>query len=153
LATATEIREELEAAKTLRDYEAVDVLWVALLKVANTYPGNDEYKRMTSLVRSLPEARLTAILNSAAVNALLDLEPPLETILADQHERLYPDNTADAIREVREKRNDAARPAMLAFGGILRRIRNKREHGFKSQKGPRDVQILKAARGSLGQFV
>ena len=50
---------------------------------------------------------------------------------------------------MRRTRNDDPRSAMLAFGGILKTIRNKREHGFKSSKGQRVVQILKAARGVL----
>ncbi|HXW92960.1 MAG TPA: hypothetical protein VEK33_20590 [Terriglobales bacterium] len=149
MATAAEIREEIESSALLTHYEAVDVLWVALLKVANKYAGNDEYVRMRSLVNDLPEAKLTAILNSPSVNALLDLDPPLETIPTDLHERLHPDEAAEAIREVRGKRDNDPRSAMLAFGGILKTIRNKREHGFKSSKGRRDVQILKAARGAL----
>jgi hypothetical protein len=42
----------------------------------------------------------------AAIWVIRLLDPPLETILADQHERVYPDNTAGATREVREKKND-----------------------------------------------
>lgn len=152
MTTIAEIREEVEGTKNLPDYEAVDVLWVALLKVANKHAGKGEHERLKSLVNSLPDAQLAAILNSGPANALLDLDPPLETILADQHERLDPEKTANAIRQVREKRNDDPRSAMLVFGGILKRIRNKREHGFKSSKGQRDVQILKAARGVLASL-
>lgn len=100
-----EIREEVDGTKNLPDYEAVDVLWVALLKVANKHMGKGEYERLKSLVASLPEGQVAAILNSGPANALLDLDPPLETILADQHERLDPEKTANAICQVREKRN------------------------------------------------
>ena len=149
MATTAEIKEEVERSALLTDYEAVDLLWVALLKVSNKLAGNDEYARMRNLVNGLPEASLATILNSPFANALLDLDPPLETILADPHERLQPDEAAKAIRQVRSTRNSDPRTAMLAFGGILKTIRNKREHGFKSSKGQRDIQILKAARGVL----
>ncbi len=149
LATTAEIKEEVERSAQLKDYEAVDVLWVALLKMANKHAGNEEYARMRNLVNGLSEPKLAAILNSPSANALLDLDPALETILADPHERLRPDETEEAIRQVRGKRDDDPRSAMLALGGILKTIRNKREHGFKSSKGQRDVQILQAARGVL----
>lgn len=107
---------------------------------------------MRNLVNGLPEAKLVAILHSPSANALLDLDPPLETILSDPHERLQPNETAEAIRRVRGARDNDPHAAMLSFGGILKTIRNKREHGFKSSKGQRDVQILKAARGVLAEL-
>lgn len=152
MATTAEIKEEVERSALLTDYEAVDVLWVALLKIANKRAGNDEYARMRNQVSVLPQAKLATILNSPSANALLDLDPPLETILADPHERLQPNETAEAIRRVREARDNDPHSAMLAFGGILKTIRNKREHGFKSSKGQRDVQILKAAREVLAEL-
>lgn len=144
-----EIREEIRAAEMLSDYEAVDVLWVALVKIANTQSGKNEHQRMINLVNSLPEAPLAVILNSAATNRLLDLDPPLETVLVDPNEELYQDRTAEAIREVRDKKDNDPHSAMLTFGDILKRIRNKRAHGFKSRKGPRDAEILSAAREVL----
>lgn len=77
MATTAEIKEEVERSALLPDYEAVDVLWVALLKIANKQAGNDEFARMRNLVNGLPEAKLAAILNSPSANALLDLDPPL----------------------------------------------------------------------------
>src|SRR5437667_12647152 len=44
------IEQELRAAKNLGDYEAVDVLWVCLLKLANRMPGTNEHCRMLALV-------------------------------------------------------------------------------------------------------
>lgn len=44
LATTAEIKEEVERSALLTDYEAVDVLWVALLKIANKGAGNDEFR-------------------------------------------------------------------------------------------------------------
>lgn len=149
MATIAEIREEVVGSAKLSDYEAVDVLWVALVKTANMNAGKNEHERMINLVNSLPEAQLMVLLNSADANRLLALDPPLETVLFDQHEVLHPDKTAEAIRMVRDKRNTDPRSAMLTFGKILKRVRNKRAHGFKSPKGPRDAEILGAARGVL----
>lgn len=107
----------------------MDVLWASFLKIANKHEGKGGIRENEASCKQFPEAQLTAILNSDPANALLDLDPPLETILADQHERLEPDETANAIRQVREKRNDDPRTAMLAY-----------------------VQILKAARGLLASL-
>ena len=38
-----EILSEIEAA-ALHPYEAVDVLWVALAKIANQFPGDSEHR-------------------------------------------------------------------------------------------------------------
>jgi hypothetical protein len=128
VATLAEIREEVRGSKSLSDYEAVDVLWVTFVKTANIQAGKNERQRMIVLVTTLSDAHLTAMLNSAAVNRLLDLDPSLETVLADQHEVLYPVKTAKWIRHIRDNRDRDPRAAMLSFGEILKRIRNKRAH-------------------------
>jgi hypothetical protein len=153
VATLAEIREEVRCANTLSDYDAVDVLWLALVKTANTQKGKNEHQRMVSLVNALPEAQLTAILNSSDVNRLLDLDPPLETVIVDEYEDVYPEKTAKLIRDVRDGRDKDPRTAMLSFGELLKRIRNKRAHGFKSRKGSRDVQILSATRAVLASLL
>ena len=38
--TVAEIREEVVGSAKLSDYEAVDVLWVALVKTANMHSGS-----------------------------------------------------------------------------------------------------------------
>jgi len=41
---------------------------------------------------------------------------------------------------------------MAALGYVLKAIRNKREHGFKTRHGPRDAEILRAARQLLDRL-
>jgi hypothetical protein len=84
---------------------------------------------------------------------LLDLDPPLETVIVDEYEDVYPEKTAKLIRDVRDGRDKDPRTAMLSFGELLKRIRNKRAHGFKSRKGSRDVQILSATRAVLASLL
>ena len=144
-----DIRGEIESAESLGDYEAVDVLWVAFLKIANNLDGRGEKERMTALVNKIPSRDLEVILNSKAVNFLLDLDPPLESVLANSHEQLQRDASIKAIAAVRKTRNSDSRNAMLSLGEILKRIRNKRAHGFKSAKGDRDREILGATRIAL----
>jgi hypothetical protein len=141
-----DIRDEIESAKLLGDYEAVDVLWVAFLKISNNLNGRGEKERMTALVNKIPSRDLEVILNSKAVNSLLDLDPPLESVLSNSYEQLQRDASTKAIAAVRKVRNSDPRNAMLSFGEILKRIRNKRAHGFKSAKGKRDREILRATR-------
>jgi hypothetical protein len=47
------ILEEIDAASEQYPYEAVDVLWVALVKIANSFPGSNEHRRMLALVESM----------------------------------------------------------------------------------------------------
>jgi hypothetical protein len=145
----TEALADIEAAASLSDYEAVDVLWVALLKMANTMHGSNEHKRMMSLVQAIPDDQIKTCLVSRGVQRLLDLDPPLETVLSDPHERLDPEATASAVRAIRTCHETSPRDAMLSLGEILKRIRNKRVHGFKTRNGSRDAEILGAARAIL----
>jgi hypothetical protein len=142
----SQLREDVKRTRTLPDYEAVNVLWVALVKAANSCSGRDEFERMKKLLSRVAERDIEVILNSDAVNQLLNLDPPLETVLAHSLERLAPDGTAHAVSEIREKRNTAPREALLHLGSILKTIRNKREHGFKSDTVARDREILGATR-------
>jgi hypothetical protein len=144
-----DVKHDINRAKELSDYDAVNVLWVALVKAANLNAGENEFLRMKTLIGKLSETDLRDVLTSAAVNRLLDLDPPLETVLVSPHEKLYPVATSKALACIRNDRDIDPRQAILHLGEILKRIRNKREHGFKSNKGPRDEEILSAARNIL----
>lgn len=150
--TIADIAGEAERSKALSDYEAVDVLWVCVVKLANLCKGKNEHERVLSLVDTLQTEEIRDWMNSAAVDALLQLDPPLETVLANPYERLAAEDTAAALETVRRLRKKDPRGALHSFGDILKRIRNKRAHGFKSAKGPRDQQILHAARTFLAVF-
>ncbi len=143
------IEHEIRAAQSMVDYEAVDVLWVALIKLANRKPGGNEHRRMLALVDAFPAHAVESLLTLPALDALLRLDPPLETVLADPHERLDADPTARALNNIREYRATDPKRALADVGEVLKRIRNKRAHGFKTRSGPRDKEILGAARDLL----
>jgi hypothetical protein len=86
MATIDDVRGDLEASATESDYAAVNTLWLALLKLANTQTGSNKKGRMVALVRYIPVDEARAIVNHPAVDTLLNLDPPLETILS-QHEQ------------------------------------------------------------------
>lgn len=141
-----DIKADLGAAERLSDYEAVEVLWVALIKAANRMQGATEHQRMLALVRRMPVLQVREVLHDPAVESLLALDPPLETVLADPNERLYPEDTKKALDQILGQRDRNPTEAVLGLGEVLKRIRNKRAHGFKTRKGPRDREILGAAR-------
>lgn len=108
---------------------------------------------MLAVVEEMPVEGIRALLMQPAVDALLNLDPPLETVLADDPEQLYPEATAVSLEKVRQGRVSSPREAVIALGELLKRIRNKRAHGFKTRKGERDGVILGAARPLLFRLV
>ena len=138
-------RAELKRSYDLSDYEAVDVAWVAVVMLANLLPGDSERKRLLALLERLDENQIRAILEDKAVDSLLNLDPPLESVLAMSHERLDQERTARELSVVRERRVAEPRVALDNLANVLKRIRNRRAHGFKTRDGQRDQQILGAA--------
>ena len=108
-------------------------------------PQPDEFGRVRSLVSRLPLESVSRVLANAGVDELLDLDPPLETVLAHRHERLETVQVHESIAAIRARRLVAPREALVELGSLLKRIRNKLEHGFKTPSGPRDQEILGAA--------
>jgi hypothetical protein len=147
-----DVRLHLKAAASESDYTAVNTLWLALLKQANLEKGKDELARMAKLVGRIPAERVAAIVNDPAVDSLLNLEPPLETVVSHPWEDLKTERVAAALEIVRGQRASAPREALAGLGFVLKAIRNKREHGFKTPVGPRDSEILRSARQLLGML-
>lgn len=147
--TVDEIRDDVEASARESDYVAVNTLWVALLRLANEQPGRTEKDRMCALVRRIPAGEAEAIVTDPAVDELLGIDPPLETVLVSPHERNDTENARKTIEAVRLDRTNDPTSALMNLGSLLKRIRNKREHGFKTRHRPRDLTILKEARNIL----
>jgi hypothetical protein len=141
--------EDMIKAITLSDYEAVEVLWVALIKFSNLLSETSEHKRMENLVSQLSIESLNYIISDPSIDELLKLEPPLETILVNPHERLCSVETKQAISNFYACRGNKPIESVLSLGEILKRIRNKRAHGFKTRSGPRDQVILRTTRRVL----
>jgi hypothetical protein len=143
------ISAEILRSRGLPAYEAVDVAWVALVKAANLLPGKSEHDRMLALLLRLPETPLRSILQSEALNVLLYLNPPLESLVTAPHERLDKERTAEELEFVRAYRDNEPKEAFRRLANVLKRVRNRRAHGFKTPDGPRDSEILEAATDIL----
>src|SRR5215210_6617478 len=148
MANVDDIRGDIDASASETNYVAVNTLWLALLKLANTQSGSNERDRMVALVRRIPVDEARAIVDHPAVDTLLDLHPPLETMLS-KHERGDPRRAQQNIESVRANRESDPVEALLSLGFLLKRIRDKREHGFKTRRGDRDAVILGASRTVL----
>lgn len=136
---------ELNRAVGLNLYEGFDIAWIAVIKIANLLPGSTEHGRLIEVMSRLPDDTVRSILHHEAINTLFDLEPPLETILTSPHERLNPQRTAQELETIRRCRESDPKLALRNLAELLKRIRNRRAHGFKTPDGPRDTEILSAA--------
>ena len=137
----------VDLARTIElpPYEGVDVAWVSLIKVANIFPGSSEHRRLEYLLELVSTEALIVVLDSESVDKLLTLDPPLESVLATPHERLDPRRTAEALQVIRDQRKVDPKAAAFSLAYVLKRIRNRRAHGFKTPSGPRDNEILLAS--------
>lgn len=147
-----DVRSHIEAAANEPDYMAVNTLWLALLKLANLEEGKSELDRMKVLVDRIPVETVVSIVNDPSVDELLNLDPPLETIVSHKREELKTKVVATELEKVRTHRTLAPREALAGLGFILKSIRNKREHGFKTQFGVRDTAILRPTRHLLSKL-
>jgi hypothetical protein len=129
----------------LRPYEGFDVAWIAVIKMANMLPGSKEHDRLVELADRLSDDAIRHILHSDELDTLLHLNPPLETVLSFPHEHLDAARTAAELEQVRLHRNTNPKLALRNLVQVLKRIRNRRAHGFKTPDGPRDDEILSAA--------
>jgi hypothetical protein len=100
---------------------------------------------LVALLNRMPEESIRQVLRCQEVDGLLDLEPPLETVLSFPHEGLDAERTALQLQIVRRDRECNPRLALLNLAEVLKRIRNRRARGFKTPSGPRDSEILGSA--------
>jgi hypothetical protein len=138
-------RDELALCDKLSDYESVDVAWVAMVKAANTRPEPNEHRRLVAVLDQVNATVVHEILFHPGVDVLLNLQPPLETILTSPHERLDAERTKREMSVIRQLRESDPKGALRALAEIIKRIRNRRAHGFKTPYAPRDQEILGAA--------
>ena|SRR5271157_5284975 len=98
--------EELNRSHSLPVYEAFDVAWLAVLKIANLLPGVTEGARIAELLNQLSEDSARHLLRSKEVDTLVNLDPPLESVLSSPHERLNREVTRQELESVRLHRDD-----------------------------------------------
>jgi hypothetical protein len=150
------VRDEVDAhllhAAGVRDFEGVNLLYQALVKASRQWPGSDEGQHLVAMLDALPESELARIVQLSAVDVLLDLDPPLETLLSHPEETLRTRQVTEALTTIRNVRRTNPRTAALHLAMVLKRVRDKRYHGFKSIHGNRDAEILGAARAVLEEL-
>ena len=143
----------LFSTQSLPDYEAFDAMWAALTKVVSVMQGEGERdldrQRMESLFKKLSEEEIKRLLKDGSVDSLIFLDLPLETVIVDPDEKPVEDSTMRIIAEVRSSRDLDPREALANLGEILRRIRGKLAHGFKTESRPGNNEVLLLARKIL----
>ena len=149
MSSTAKLHEELAIADGESDYVAVELLWNILVKAAHSQKGGKEFRRIQLVIRSLKLAQTAELMKHPAIDVLLDLNPPLETVLVDPNEWLQTKQASKELATIRASRFADPAKAMDQLMFVLKRIRNKRVHGFKSPKGQRDAEILGAARPLL----
>ena len=120
MSIADNVGGDLEASANESDYAAVNTLWLALLKLANMQPGSNEKARMVALFQQMPVNEVRAIVNHPAVDTLLDLDPPLETMLANPYEQNDAEGAQKAINTVRVNRTSNPTAALSGLGWLLK---------------------------------
>lgn len=137
--------DELTRSYELSDYEAVDVAWVAMVKAANTRPEPKEHMRLVAVLDLVNATIAREILLHPGVDVLLNLQPPLEVLLISPHERLNAERTKREMSEIRQSRESDPNGSLRTLADIMKRIRNRRAHGFKTPYDSRDQEIFAAA--------
>jgi len=144
-----QILNEIISTQSLPDYEAFDTLWAVLTKAADLMQGESECQRTESLLERLSEEEIKRLLKDGSVDSLIFLDPPLETILTGPDEKPVEDSTMRIIAKVRSSRDFEPREALANLSEILRRIRDKLAHSFKTESRPGNNEVLLLARKIL----
>ncbi len=140
------IFNELNSTFHMNPYDAFERCWILLVKISNTISSKpNEHKRMLDLLKILDEKEIKSILTNAGVRELMNLNPPLEHILYNKHEHLDKSKVINSFSIIKNHNEENMKEAIVALSEILKKIRNKRAHGFKAPNGPRDNQILSAS--------
>jgi hypothetical protein len=150
----TQVLEHLERSESEDDYAAINTLWIGLTKAAQAFDGDEAHRGM-SLLEAIGAESLVEVVHSSGVDELLALDPPIETILTYPGEEDWLDAIAAAERvfTIREFRDSEPLRASVALIWLLRRVRNRVDHGFKTPKGSRDQEVMRATRATLDAFV
>jgi len=141
-----EIRAEIKKTKSLSDDEAIAVLWDVLTKIATLRDERKEEQSVPKLLDAIHEEDVRPIMKLGAIETLIYLDPPLETILAGPQEGPGPGIIEKAVGMVRSSRQSDPRAALRSLGEVLGCIMNKREEGFQTPAGPRASEIISSAR-------
>ncbi len=151
--TKEQIQSDIESSLPLPGNEAVDILWKALTKAADLMKNTDESKRncqiASNLEGKLSEEEIKRLLKHVSIDALVFLDPPLETILVDPEGTSVEDSTMRAIGKLRSSRNSDPEEAFINLLVVLEKIH---AHGFKTESESYNKEILSLTRKILYLF-
>lgn len=136
----------------LPPYQGFEVAWLAIIKLADSFPDKTELDRMASLMKIIPEDKVKEILSDSAVDELLNIRPLLDTILSTPYDRLDPVPVSHSLKELIRLRAIDPRAALTILIVVLSKIRDRRVHGFQTQQGSRDEVIFRASLRLLCKF-
>lgn len=132
----------LKRSRDLKCYDGFTAAWDALVQMSLCRDGDSEGERMLSLLETVSDEEAHQVVNSDAVDGLLKLDPPLETIAFSPHEEMEQAEAAREREAISTNREGKPQEALEELCSLLRRIRNKRIHGFKRAGGARSESIL-----------
>jgi hypothetical protein len=142
--TIEELRERIAKVVLSDPFSDFDQLFNAMVYMANCFEGIDEYSRLHTLLSKLNDRELKKILALQELSNLVNLEPPLETMISwERHERSKAEEIKNSLRRLNNTDNDAYSVLIAALINVLTTIRNKRYHGFKTPRSPRDNEVLR----------
>ncbi len=139
------------STQSLNDCEAVDTLWKALTSVIGLLTGTrvSDRQRLDSIFDQLSDEEMKRLLMDKSVDALIFLDPPLETLLADPGEGSDENSIMRIVAKVRSSKDSDSREALVNLYKVLRRIGERVPHGFKKESEDGDNGILSSTRKIL----
>lgn len=138
-----ELRRRLERITLSDPFSDFDLLYNALIFTATHVKGPDEHSKIRLLLSWLDGHELERILALSEVSALIQLKPPLETLISwKRGESSKKEEIKNSLKRLRDRKNETPDRLTAALINVLSTIRNKRYHGFKSPESPRDNEIL-----------
>ena len=144
-ADVREVKDLLRRATDGDPYEAFEYGYRALVVAAHRSTLDRENARVQRLVGDLPEQVVRQALGLAAVDVILELDPPLESFSEFETEDLSTEHVAKSLRQVSCFRETRPSKAIRALVEVLGFIRGKQVHGYKRVFHDRDYVILQAA--------
>ncbi len=146
------ILTDIISTQSLPDYEATDVLWNTLTAVVNVTKedGKNTSKHnpqgLESLLVKFSEDEIKRLLKDIAVDSLVFLDPPLETVLTDPEGTADEVSTMRAIGTLRSSRDSDPKEAFINLIKVLEIICTQ---GLKERPIPFNKEILSLTRKIL----
>ncbi len=113
-----QILSNVISTQSLNDYDAVDALWKSLTRVVNLISGTSEIdcQGPRTLSGKFSEEEMNRLLRDRSVDALIFLDPPLETLLADPEEKPDENSSMRIVAKLRSSRDSDIGESFVNLG-------------------------------------